>query len=249
LPLDADQKVIIERTSGKWIIEVADMHGLHKSKVDLLKAMLSRDTDRSRLSYGHYAVERPRQWINIGTTNLLTNYLKDQTGNRRFWPVRVQRFDLDSLRRDRDQLWAEAVVREAAGESIRLAEALWPAATREQAKREAPDPWEEGLSDYFDLETVNCLPVQYIWGALGSATANNRNNDHANRIAAVMQRYGFTVRKKLRVEVVECEKKVTRPMWCWLKPEVMLDEENVKRDELRVASYLDKAFEASDPRM
>jgi predicted P-loop ATPase len=102
--------------------------------VDRLKTFLSRPVDEARLAYAHENTRAPRQCVIIGTTNN-DKYLKDHTGNRRFWPVRVEQFDLDALRRDRDQLWAEAAAAEATGESIRLDPALWPDAGAEQEKR------------------------------------------------------------------------------------------------------------------
>lgn len=84
-----------------------------------LKACLSRTHDEARLAYQHERMRVARQFVIVGTTSE-ADYLRDSMGNRRFWPVRIQRFDLDQLRAKRDQLWAEAAVAEAAGESIRL---------------------------------------------------------------------------------------------------------------------------------
>jgi predicted P-loop ATPase len=113
---------------------------MKKADVEHLKATLSRRVDRARMAWGRIPIEAPRQCIIIGTTNK-SEYLRDTTGNRRFWPVLVQRFDLAALRRDRDQLWAESAVREAAGETIRLAPELWPMAAKEQRQRLADDPF------------------------------------------------------------------------------------------------------------
>jgi predicted P-loop ATPase len=78
------------------------------------------------------------------------SYLKDKTGNRRFWPVRTsEEIDLHSLKRDRDQLWAEAVHRHKAGESLLLPKHLWDFATAEQEKRVAQHPWVAILDEAF----------------------------------------------------------------------------------------------------
>ena len=110
LPLNVDAKQIIERTAGKWLIEAAELSGMHASKVEHLKTMLSRGSDGPvRLAYGRLPVEKPRHFVLMGTTNAAA-YLDDPTGNRRFWPVIVNTILLPEIRRDRDQLWAEAVV-------------------------------------------------------------------------------------------------------------------------------------------
>jgi predicted P-loop ATPase len=86
LPLNAEPKVVIERTCGKWIIEAGELSGMRRGDIDKLKGLLSRSADRGRLAYAKFPSEVPRQFIAIGTTNN-REYLKDQT-NRRFWPVR-----------------------------------------------------------------------------------------------------------------------------------------------------------------
>ncbi|WP_241151611.1 virulence-associated E family protein, partial [Pseudomonas viridiflava] len=85
----------------------------------------------------------------IGTTNH-DSYLKDQTGNRRFWPVKVGTIKLEEFVADRDQLWAEAATREAAGESLILPAELWQAAAVEQESRVSDDPWTDILRNYLD---------------------------------------------------------------------------------------------------
>ena len=122
--LTHDSKVMIEQTEGKLIVEVAELKGLRKAAIEHVKATLSRTHDRARKAYGRYTDEVPRQFILIATTNTKGSsecwYLKDPTGNRRFWPIKTAEIDLARLKRDRDQLWAEAVEREASGEFIEL---------------------------------------------------------------------------------------------------------------------------------
>jgi predicted P-loop ATPase len=134
-----------EAMAGVWLYEIADLAGMSRADVDRTKAFASRQSDRARPAYGRHRVERPRRGILFATTNNET-YLKSQTGNRRFWPVKTGRIDLDALRRDRDQLWAEAASIEATGASLKLPEHLWNEAAAEQEKRRDPDPWDDMLS-------------------------------------------------------------------------------------------------------
>lgn len=139
LPLGSDTRRFMESTAGKWIVEAGELKGMGRSDIAALKACLSRQRDEARMAYGHKNMRVPRQFVIIGTTNETDGYLRDATGNRRFWPVRVQRFNLEKLRADRDQLWAEAAEAEALGESIRLDPRLYEAATAEQEARQAGD--------------------------------------------------------------------------------------------------------------
>jgi hypothetical protein len=146
VPLNADDKKLLEQTRGKWIVEVADLHGASKAEIEAVKAMMSRSSDRARMAYGRLTTERPRQFVIFGTTND-ERYLADATGNRRFWPVRVTRFDVEALERDRDQLWAEAAQAEEAGESIRLDPSLYPVAVLEQEQRVFGNPFVDVLAE------------------------------------------------------------------------------------------------------
>jgi predicted P-loop ATPase len=112
-----------ELTAGKWIVEMC-LDGLSYGRVATLKAYLSENLDAVRKPYQRAPSWIPRQFVIVGTTNETDGYLWDATGNRRFWPVPIQRFDLERLRADRDQLWAEAAAVEAAEEPRAWAE-VW----------------------------------------------------------------------------------------------------------------------------
>jgi hypothetical protein len=146
LPLGLPAKETIETLSGHWILEISELQGMRKSDIDKVKAFASRSIDRARMAYDRTVTEAPRQCVIIGTTNS-EQYLRDLTGNRRFWSVRVGRFNLEALERGRDQLWAEAAAREASGDSIRLPESLWPAAAAEQQKRLYENPFKSVLDE------------------------------------------------------------------------------------------------------
>src|ERR1019366_1517986 len=144
--LGVDDRVAQELITSVWLYEIADLTDIAKADVNRVKAFASRDTDRARPVYARVLEKRPRRCTLWATTND-QQYLKSQTGNRRFLPVPVNRIDLDALRRDRDQLWAEAAMAEATRESIMLDEALWATAAEEQENRRTADPWEDILAN------------------------------------------------------------------------------------------------------
>lgn len=190
LPLGADSKVVMEQIAGGWLIEFAEMSGMNKSDVENVKAQVARQHDKARMSYGRLTTERARQCVFFGTTNA-DQYLRDQTGNRRFWPVKVDRFDLEALRRDRDQIWAEAAARESAGESIRLARHLWSVAGEHQAKRMVRDTFLDTLSEL--LEGVEGkLRADDVWAVVGLDDKGRRTQQQGDRLHAAMTRLGWS---------------------------------------------------------
>ncbi len=141
LPHDLSSKDAAQGLTGKWGIELGELDSLIRSEVETVKAFLSRATDRYRPPYGKTFIERPRQGVLVGTTNE-TDYLRDSTGNRRFWPVRCEFARHAWIREFRAQLWAEAVRREAAGESVWLEqEGVRRKAATHQADRLSEDVW------------------------------------------------------------------------------------------------------------
>jgi len=202
LDLSAKGKEVIEQIRGKWFIETPELSGMKQAEVEHVKAMVSRKTDRGRMAYDRVVSEVPRQGVFAGTTNA-EKYLRDTTGNRRFWPVRIKLFDLDALRRDRDQLHAEAAHREAKGESIRLHPSLWPAAAEEQQARMVDEPFTDMLRPY--LEEVIYKPptgkgvvvtdgvkitAESVWEIL-NLPVSQRTQAHFTRLSGAMKTIGY----------------------------------------------------------
>ncbi|SED26964.1 conjugal transfer protein TraC [Pseudomonas marginalis] len=150
---DMSSKDAYQAIRGKWIIEMAELDALNKSDTTKAKQFVSSATDHYRESYGRRHLSVPRQSVFIGTTNQ-DEYLKDDTGNRRYWPVTCTKVDLDGLRAERDQLWAEAVACFRAGDiwwAEREENELFAA---EQDKRFQADMWEEPVVHYLAAKHI-----------------------------------------------------------------------------------------------
>ena len=172
--------------AGVWLVEMAELDALTKASNSTTKAFVTRRNDRFRPPYGRHLVDRPRQCVFAGTVNPNGGYLTDPTGARRFWPVVCEAIDLDALVGDRDQLWAEAVVRFRAGATWWLeTPELEALATAEQEQRFRVDPWAEIVGEW--LVGRNDVSVsEVLTGALGIPAASQSHSAEI-RVAAILK--------------------------------------------------------------
>jgi Virulence-associated protein E-like domain len=198
--LTANDKEQQELVRGVWIYEIAELGGMKRADVEKTKAFVTRTCDRTRPAYGRHRVDAPRRCVFFATTNE-DKYLKSQTGNRRFWPVKTGTIDIDGLRQDRDQLWAEASAAEAEGTPLVLPESLWDDARAAQEERREHDPWEDllaGIVGVRDGEEERIASMEVLTVNLGIA-AKEVTKVHGERLKLVMHALGWGGPKKQRI--------------------------------------------------
>jgi len=178
---------------GKWIVEIGELHSFRNADWTKIKQMLSAKMDTYRASYAHFAKDYPRQCVFIGTTNDDT-WNRDATGARRFWPVNVHEVNLDYVRSQRDQLWAEAMMRYSQGEDWWTTPA--EETTEAQEAVQETDPWLEPIRRW--LATCGRQYVstaEILIEAIGFEMSRVGQKDQ-NRVAACLQILKYTGGKK-----------------------------------------------------
>lgn len=143
-----------DQLKGCWIIEIAELSAMKKAEVESVKMFISKQEDNYRGAYKEFAGVNKRQCVFYGTTND-DSFLRDRTGNRRFWPIAVNKdaalfsvFDLTP--EDIDQIWAEAVHLYKNGESLYLDALVTKLAAQEQQRFMTVDPRQGMVEDYLD---------------------------------------------------------------------------------------------------
>ncbi|MGE5417495.1 MAG: VapE domain-containing protein [Acidobacteriota bacterium] len=151
---DMKDKTAAEKLQGYWILELGELAGIKKMDVETVKSFITRTDDKYRQSYGVTVESHPRSCIIVGTTNSDGGFLRDITGNRRFWPVRVTgngRYHAWELT-EVEQIWAEAIKRYNDGEELFLKGSLAEEAVTQQRDAMEGDDREGLVAEY--LETL-----------------------------------------------------------------------------------------------
>lgn len=158
---DMKDKTAAEKILGSWVIEISEMDGMNRTDAGTIKSFLSTKEDKYRPAYGRATVTHKRQSILIGTSNE-REFLKDDTGNRRFWPIDVGKSTplknvFEDLQKVIDQMWAEAYCYWAMGEQIFPDKEMAEAAEREQEAHKHEDP-RKGI-----IEEFLKIPIPVNW--------------------------------------------------------------------------------------
>lgn len=164
---DMESKAAAEKLQGYWILEIGEMAGMKKTDIEKVKAFISRQDDKYRAAFGRRVTPHPRQCIFFGTTNSRNGYLRDITGNRRFWNVKVngngeyKPWQLDKA--TIAQVWAEVKILAEKGEQLYLNADLEEYARQEQCDAMEQDEREGLVRDYLDM----LLPEN--WGKMDAS--------------------------------------------------------------------------------
>ncbi len=207
---DAD---LARRMRGKIIIEFGELRGLHGRDMEGIKEFITRTYESWVPKYQEFAKKYPRRCVFIGTTNQ-EEFLADTTGNRRWLPVRCGKVNVDGIRNDRLQLWAEA------RELFELLGVMWSSAQELAAdvhsEHRVTDVWVEAIQQYLETPDIdgvspatrnNLRVSEILQHALGFDLRQIKRGDEM-RVAASLRELGF-VRKNLRVE--------GKTGWFWVK--------------------------------
>lgn len=149
---DMRDKAAAEKLQGYWLLELGELAGIKKTDVETVKSFVSRTDDKYRASYGVNVESHPRQCVIVGTTNSENGFLRDITGNRRFWPVRVNHNSPKKAWQlsDVEQIWAEALSAYRSGEELFLKGEEAQLALSQQADAMETDDREGLVREYLD---------------------------------------------------------------------------------------------------
>lgn len=222
---DTKDKTAPEKLQGYWIHEISELAGLRKGDQETMKGFLSRQNDIFRPAYGRHSTPHKRQCIFVGTTNAEQGFLRDTTGNRRFWPVTVPGYAQDLpdtvpedaasfhkhswelKQEDIDQIWAEAYMYYKDGEPL----------VREYLEKLLPENWYNleipvrinylTGGEFAGQKLVGTMQRQRvcnmeIWTECFGNTSSKIGRADSNQIIAMLERIPGWVRspKKARVK-------------------------------------------------
>lgn len=192
IDIDPRNKDTIDRMQGLWVIEIPEMVSLINHNSNNVKAFITTEADKVRLAYARNSVTIPRQSIFIGTINPDDiGYLKDETGNRRFFPVYCSKINLQGLEDVRDQLFAEAVYEYKQGAKLFVKDKETLSAIHvEVQRRQVSDAWCEVIGDY--LSDKDDVSITEVYEQCLNKVIGNITRSEQIRIAKILQVFGYS---------------------------------------------------------
>ncbi|QKL07897.1 toprim domain-containing protein [Pseudomonas putida] len=212
-PFTLGDKDAFQAIRGKWIVELGELDSFNKAESTKAKQFFSASIDTYRESYGRRTSDVPRQCVFAGTTNQ-DEYLKDATGNRRYWPVACVKVDLEALRRVRDQLWAEAMFCYQAGDIWWVTREEEELFTTEQEERFVVDEWEGPILKWLEeSQAGETVTGSEVLGQALNLDPGHWGKPEQMRVGSIMHRLGWRRRR-----LAALPKSGKRP-WAYQKPE------------------------------
>ncbi|WP_330114905.1 VapE domain-containing protein [Pseudomonas sp. JS3066] len=196
-PFQLGDKEAFQQIRGKWIIELGELDAFNKAESTKAKQFFSASVDTFRASYARRTVDVPRQCVFAGTTNQ-DEYLKDATGNRRYWPVFCEAVDVAGLTAARDQLWAEAVHLYNQGEPWWAQPDEAAMFEAEQDCRFATDAWEPVIVRYLETNLDKQVTGDVLLSKALNLDAGHWGKPEQTRLGQVMHRIGWKRRRDTR---------------------------------------------------
>lgn len=193
-PFPLGDKEAYQQIQGMWIVELGELDAFNKAESTKAKQFFGASKDVFRPSYGRRSISLPRQCVFAGTTNQ-DEYLKDPTGNRRYWPVDCLSVDLEGLRAVRDQLWAEAY-------QLYLDGTPWWPQTDERAMFEAEqdvrfqgDAWEPRIVSWLESNPCESVTSDVLLERALNLDPGHWGKPEQTRVGQVMHRLGWRRRR------------------------------------------------------
>jgi predicted P-loop ATPase len=209
---DADVSTLLRKA---WVHELAELTDVRRVEVNKLKAFVTRTVEHYRPAYGHFMVEEPRRCVFVGTTND-KQFLKDPTGERRWWPAEGGRVDMEWILANRDQLWAEAVYvarkgMEEGADAPRLRywfedqdpadKSLIAALAERHGDFTEEDPWTPIIAAWLakkPVHSVNGVTTGDVLSGALTMPASQLERHHESRAGACLKRLGWEKKREMR---------------------------------------------------
>lgn len=218
---DIRSKDAVQELRGIWAVEFGELASIANADVESLKEFLSRSIDKYRPSYGKYKIDVPRTCVFFGTTNS-PSFLKDETGNRRFWVIELPgKIDLEYVHNHRDEIWGEAYAAAQSGENHWLIDSEEAEAEQRAQEFVTSDAWQELVFDFCKGKKAVRVEEVYQMAICGGDinAPKSLGEREARRLQKILTMMGA------RLQAVRLEGRVVR---AWKIPDVIRETSNVE---------------------
>ena len=195
-PMDIGSSNAYMQIHRAWIYEVAELDSIRRARNSSTKAFLSAQEDTFRLPYARQTVTLKRHTVFCGTTNK-AEFITDETGSRRYWPIQVGKMNTDWTEHNRHQLWAEAVVAYKNGEKWYLENETQEKLNEQSSDFRQFDPWHEIIERYIRANGVNLSTTDLMEQGL-KLEKYQMTRASEMRVGDIMRQLGFErVRRRI----------------------------------------------------